>query len=515
VPAAAGDAGNGCSRQEFFMTALRRLLLGLAFIGLLAVLAILYGQTQALDIEVQNQVTLDLRKLRQFDAEWNAAILKARAGIDRTLDSAAAPHLILGELQRDMALLPAVAHSAEARAALQRLAVSFADKSRLADQFKLQNASLKNSLQQFPLSTEAFSALLANTAGAGPQLQAQLLYALDSKVESLLTAILKFNLLPDPAQGRKVLATIEDIERFQERYPAEIGTYLRKVTGHARIILQQRTAEDRLMAGIAATPTVRDMDALGSVLDKMFQDALNTKQRYRSYLLIYSGLLLLLLAYAAWRLVTSYRIIADVNRQLTSANETLEQRVAKRTAELERQSAQLAQLASYDTLTGLANRGQLMQRLQLALKRAERRANTVAVMFIDLDGFKAVNDTCGHAFGDRVLTEVATRVQQHLRQEDSMARLGGDEFVILLEDVGGRDGALRVAEQTLAAINGITELGGKPVAISASIGISHAVGQAGIERFPDDLLSQADHAMYQAKQGGKNHYRFAVGSGWE
>jgi diguanylate cyclase len=497
------------------MSALRRLLLTLAFIGLLAVLAILYGQTQALDIEVQNQVTLDLRKLRQFDAEWNAAILKARIGGDRALDQVTPPQAMLDQLQRDVAQLPGAALSTEIRQALQKLQASFTAKSMLVARFKLQNASLKNSLQQFPLTTEAFSALIANTAGAGPQVQAQLLYALDAKVESLLTAILKFNLLPDPAQGRRVVAAIEETERYRERYPPEIAAYLLKVTGHARTILEQRTAEDRLMAAIAATPTVADMNALGNALDKMFQDALNDKQRYRFYLFLYSGMLLLMLAYAAWRLVKSYKIIAHVNRQLKAGNETLELRVAERTAALEKQSAQLAQMANYDTLTGLANRGQLMQRLQLALKRAERRRNTVAVMFIDLDGFKAVNDTYGHAFGDRVLTEVAKRVQQHLRQEDSMARLGGDEFVILLEDVGSRDGALRVAEQTLAAINGITGIDGKPVAISASIGISHATGEPGTEIFSDDLLSQADHAMYQAKQGGKNHYRFSAGSGWD
>jgi diguanylate cyclase len=516
VPISAGDCGIRDSYQERLMTTLRRGLLGLTFVGLLAVLGILYSQTQALDIEVQNQVTLDLRKLRQRDAEWNAAILKTRIGTDHALDTAATPQSILDELQRDIARLPAAANNADARQALQKLNATFAGKTMLVAQFKLQNASLRNSLYQFPLTTDAFSALLANTAGAGPQVQALLLYALDSKVGSLLTCILKFNLLPDPTQGRKVIAAIDEVERYKKSYPEEIVTDLLKLTGQARLILQQRTSDDRLMASIAATSTVADMDALGGALDKMFQDALNAKQRYRTYLFIYSGLLLLLLASAARRLVKSYKIIAHVNRQLKAVNETLEQRVAERTAELEKQSAQLAQLASYDILTGLINRGQLMLRLKHALKRAERRYGTVVVvMFIDLDGFKAVNDTYGHAFGDRVLTEVAARVQQHLRQEDAMARLGGDEFVILLEDVGSREGALRVAEQTLAAINGIANIGGYPVVVSASIGISHAVGRPGTETFPDDLLSQADHAMYQAKQGGKNHYRFSASSDWE
>jgi diguanylate cyclase len=125
-------------------------------------------------------------------------------------------------------------------------------------------------------------------------------------------------------------------------------------------------------------------------------------------------------------------------------------------------------------------------------------------MFIDLDGFKAVNDTWGHATGNLVLQEVARRVQDKLRKEDVLARLGGDEFVILLEEVRGRDGALRVAELALAELRASDQAGGHPVAISASIGISAVHGEAGLRRGADALLADADQAMYGAKQGGKD-----------
>ena len=135
-------------------------------------------------------------------------------------------------------------------------------------------------------------------------------------------------------------------------------------------------------------------------------------------------------------------------------------------------------------------------------------------MFIDLDGFKAVNDTWGHAAGDLVLQTVARRVQGKLRAEDALARLGGDEFVILLEDVTSRDGALRVARLALAEIESITEADGHAVSISASIGIASARGQMGATRGQEVLLAEADKAMYDAKQAGKGRFVVSPQAQW-
>jgi diguanylate cyclase (GGDEF)-like protein len=135
-------------------------------------------------------------------------------------------------------------------------------------------------------------------------------------------------------------------------------------------------------------------------------------------------------------------------------------------------------------------------------------------MFIDLDGFKAVNDTFGHGTGDLVLKAVATGVQDKLRKEDALARLGGDEFVILLEEVSSREGALRVAEQTLEQIRSVNEAGGHPVRISASIGVASAKGSGGAARGADALLAEADQAMYQAKQSGKNAIVVSAHAAW-
>jgi diguanylate cyclase (GGDEF)-like protein len=256
------------------------------------------------------------------------------------------------------------------------------------------------------------------------------------------------------------------------------------------------------------------MDDLGRQFDRAFDAGLIERERYRGWLFAYTALLLLLLGWAGARLARSYRIIGEVNQRLTSANETLEQRVAERTAALEAQSRQLEQLAQHDGLTGLANVRQLTRLLDHALVRAGRRGTVVVVMFIDLDGFKAVNDTWGHATGDVVLQEVARRVQARLRAEDALARLGGDEFVILLEEVTSSDGALRVAQAALDAIRSVTHANGHPVTISASIGISSAHGREGAARGAQAVLAEADHAMYQAKQAGKGVFVISPQAEW-
>ncbi|GAB4211492.1 MAG: hypothetical protein Fur007_01920 [Rhodoferax sp.] len=166
--------------------------------------------------------------------------------------------------------------------------------------------------------------------------------------------------------------------------------------------------------------------------------------------------------------------------------------------------SELEHIARFDSLTDLPNRLLLTDRLQQAMHQTVRRQNLLAVAFIDLDGFKAVNDQHGHRAGDLVLATVAQRMQQALREGDTLARNGGDEFVAVLVDLPMREQALVLAERLLAAAAQPIAHEGVPLQVSASIGLSFYPQHPA----PDlqALLRQADEAMYQAKQSGKNQY---------
>ena len=165
----------------------------------------------------------------------------------------------------------------------------------------------------------------------------------------------------------------------------------------------------------------------------------------------------------------------------------------------------LAYLANYDPLTQLPNRNLLQDRLQHAILQAAREGQRLAVLFLDLDNFKNINDTLGHAVGDLILQEVAARLREACRKSDTIARLGGDEYTLLIEDLGQPEEAARVAQQLLGAFAKPFLVDEREVFCSASIGI--AVYPSDAENL-DDLMKNADAAMYRAKENGRNNYQF-------
>jgi diguanylate cyclase (GGDEF)-like protein/PAS domain S-box-containing protein len=162
-------------------------------------------------------------------------------------------------------------------------------------------------------------------------------------------------------------------------------------------------------------------------------------------------------------------------------------------------------LAYHDPLTDLPNRLLLADRMRTALSRAERTGTSVALLYLDLDNFKHVNDTLGHEQGDRLLHAMAARFCICVRGEDSVARLGGDEFVIILEDVSDPAQPARLAEKILAAVTEPMPLGGFELRMRASIGISMGPAHGATS---EELLKAADAAMYRAKRGGRGRYEF-------
>ena len=169
---------------------------------------------------------------------------------------------------------------------------------------------------------------------------------------------------------------------------------------------------------------------------------------------------------------------------------------------------QLAHQAFHDSVTGLANRALFKDRVEHALERQSRDDKPVSVLFMDLDDFKTINDSLGHAAGDRLLGEVGERLKVCLRAADTAARLGGDEFAILLEDGGDGVDAAEVASRILDSLDGPFHLETKDVFVRASIGIASADGtQDSGPEGAEELLRNADVAMYMAKEAGKGRYQ--------
>ncbi|QDX80023.1 hypothetical protein B9N43_01390 [Denitratisoma sp. DHT3] len=208
---------------------------------------------------------------------------------------------------------------------------------------------------------------------------------------------------------------------------------------------------------------------------------------------------------------------------LIQARDELEYRVQERTAELARTNVQLQEeiservqteqriwhLAHHDALTGLPNRVLLHDRLGQVLAQADRKSQRAALLFLDLDRFKSINDSLGHSVGDELLKQVAERLRRTVRAVDTVSRMGGDEFVVVLDDVGSVDDVVLVAEKIIAAVEPPIVINGQELRATPSIGISI---------YPEDgndamqLMKNADTAMYHAKAAGRNNFQFFTAS---
>ena len=195
-------------------------------------------------------------------------------------------------------------------------------------------------------------------------------------------------------------------------------------------------------------------------------------------------------------------VAAGVNflgEELRASYGEIERRVADRTAELTLATRELGRRALHDELTGLPNRALFWEHLSRRLALAVRRRTGFAVLFLDVDDFKVVNDTLGHATGDRLLIDMASRLRGVLRAGDTAARVGGDEFVVLLDDVATKDAAVLVAARRREGRGQTHEIGDQRLIATASIGV--AIGSEGLQT-ADGLVAAADSAMYDAKRRG-------------
>lgn len=158
--------------------------------------------------------------------------------------------------------------------------------------------------------------------------------------------------------------------------------------------------------------------------------------------------------------------------------------------------------ATHDPLTGLPNRVLLEDRIATAAQRSHRHSTPMAVLFCDLDHFKVINDTFGHAVGDDVMIAVAHRMQEFLRASDTLGRLSGDELVIVCEDIGTEQDAIALARRILEGFTQPIQIEQHPLPITVSIGIAIGMPRDGVEGWPDAMLRASDEAMYRAKRAG-------------
>jgi diguanylate cyclase (GGDEF)-like protein len=270
-------------------------------------------------------------------------------------------------------------------------------------------------------------------------------------------------------------------------------------------------------------PIVHDGRQLGRLRVGMSREALTTKAREQliQQFTIYAAIILFLCT--AIYLVFKYSVMHPVQRLIkvsqdlgrgeftlvpvTNGDELgrLGETFNEMTREIQREQAKLQYQANYDSLTAQPNRLLGVERLQQEIHSARRQQQHFALMIIDLDDFKIVNDTMGHAVGDRLLGHVSTHIRACLRDEDTLARLGGDEFLVLLPRLGQASDARDVADRLLEAVSAPVTLDGREVVAHCSIGIA---------LFPDDgetvevLMANADNAMYQAKKPGRQSICF-------
>ncbi|HME91794.1 MAG TPA: EAL domain-containing protein [Myxococcaceae bacterium] len=314
--------------------------------------------------------------------------------------------------------------------------------------------------------------------------------------------------------GELLSSHIDETEPFVKKH-------LREGAHDAGELLKLRATRDELIN--LSFPITHDGKTLGYFLVGLSREALQDESRRQLTVKLLALAAVLLLVTVAIHTVFRYRVLQPIQRLITASREVgrgihalVEVKSSDELGQLtsafnamaegvKQEQDKLHRQANFDTLTGLPNRLMTFDRISVEINRARRSAQRFALFFLDLDNFKAVNDSLGHATGDRLLVAVGLRVQSALRDGDTVARLGGDEFLVLASDVVGEVQVEKIAERLLQAVAEPLDLGGRKLVAQCSIGIA---------LFPDNgedvetLVANADNAMYQAKTSQRGSFTF-------
>ncbi len=554
-----------------------------------ALLTVSFLSTQTLDSEQHESINDSLREIRRIDALLNEQVLTTRYELQHSYDDidvyAATLQQLMNSL-RDSPILNFTDHRSELARAMSELNDTIVRKTTLLEDYKTDNALLKNSLQHLPhgVGTLAESGDSATLALA----------------QDLLRDVLTYNLTGEGAIRQDVESEISALAMRAQRVPAKEQTNIGNLVTHAELALRLQPQLDATVEQLLKSPLETITTKLQSGYFAFYKSRIALSNNYRVALYILSTLLLILIVYFFIRLrVNTRELFKEKERALvtlhsigdavitTNANGAVmylnpsaqlvtgwndveargeplnrvlqlmdehslkplgsivdrclsegrhvslnehtllcrrdgQEFVVETTAapirdgdnaivgsvvvirdvtKTRSMARELQWHASHDPLTGLANRREFEHRLRVALQSARERGKTHALVYLDLDQFKVINDTCGHVAGDELLRQITGILQPALRGVDTLARLGGDEFGILLEDCNV-DRARQVSDQIRLALKDYRfAWKHKVFSVGASIGIAQITRDS---TSVDDILSAADMACYAAKDEGRN-----------
>ena len=435
-------------------------------IGGFAVLAFLAMETQSVDLQQHAAYEQELTHLREVDARLNAGVLESRFELATSYDELVAASAQARDIQAHLASPPGFVGSAgshDLMAYLDAYAQAADDKQRLIERFKTENAVFRNSMHYLPA---LYDDIRANAAADGLKM------AMLDHVDEIVRLILLYNQTGQGDLAARASGELAALElNLPEGSSSTSDRRLRQFGQHVSVILERKATLDAIEQELFAVPTVQRADDVRAEYTQQYERALGTANAFR-----------LALFAAATLLLVCTIIILTKWRRATDA---------------------LRFQARHDSLTGLANRALLQTRLEEATRLAQRSGTSVALVLMDLDRFKEVNDTLGHHAGDELLRRVATRLQGTLRTSDTVARLGGDEFAILLPGAD-EENAVTIMRKVLRALEEPCSIDGYTVDLEASAGIAVAPAHGYEAR---SMLRRADVAMYVAKG---NHSGYAV-----
>jgi diguanylate cyclase (GGDEF)-like protein len=480
--------------------AVRYLLAAAVLLALAAAMGVLYQRSYPDVFEQHRGFNATLADLRHANAQWSVQILKAQTGVVSNYDALNAAEQAVRRLSAAAVAGMAPFGLIAQETGVLQLEKAMGAKSEAAERIKSERAVLVNSLRFLPLLLteleQDMSDLPPRHPATGPAREA---------LVQLSSRLLRLTSFPEGANAERVSEAVQALHRETAQLPAgdAMRARLDLVEVHADICVKNYRVTQAAVLHALAVSVEAAIDTMEARVAARVRDRLAESERYRGYLFGLAVILCALGAYAGYGWQRSFQALRGANGSLA---EQLEQ-----TRLLMDKTAKLTDVATRDALTGLVNRGLLIDRLQNVIFRAQRNGGSLAVVFIDLDGFKAVNDRCGHETGDKLLVAVAAQLARNVRESDTAARLGGDEFVLVLDD-SAESGARRVAQAVLADIESVRTAGKYAVSISASLGIcvwscaEPTIGAAqpiAASMTAQELLDRADRAMYQAKREGK------------